>query len=81
MPIPADMTYRNETDLIFRRENMSMIHETLARAHSTELRAEAQQHRRARRLIVARRTERRALRASQRARRLAAAAYVASSRI
>ncbi|WP_222851796.1 hypothetical protein [Phytoactinopolyspora mesophila] len=60
---------------------MSLMNEDLARAHSRQLREDAEAHRMANRLIVARRMERRAARAAQRARRLAAAAVAASSRV
>jgi hypothetical protein len=75
-----DLAKRDQTDLIYRSDNMSLMNEALARAHCRELREELSSHHRARRLLVARKLERRANRAAQRARRLAAAAITASSR-
>jgi hypothetical protein len=79
-PIPQEAT-RPKTDLISRSNKMSLMNEDLARAHSRQLRDDAEAHRLAHRLIVARRLERRAARAARRARRLAAAAVAASARV
>jgi hypothetical protein len=72
---------RDQTDLIFRSDKMSLINEALARARCHELHADARQFHRARRLRAARRLERRAARAASRARRLADAAITATVRL
>lgn len=66
---------------IFRRDDVNLMNEALARARCQQLLDEAQAHRLARRIRLAQRMERRARRAARRARRLAAAAVTASSRI
>lgn len=67
-------------DPIFRSNKMSLMNEALARAHCSEQRELAEQERRALRVLVARRMEKRAARAAMRARRLAAAAVASSNR-
>jgi len=58
----------------------TLMNEALARAHCMEQRDRAERERRAHRVLAARRMERKAIRAAQRARRLAAAAVALSSR-
>jgi uncharacterized protein with von Willebrand factor type A (vWA) domain len=72
-------TAPHQTSIMFRSTEMSLIHEELARAHSQELRPTDHQ-RRAMRLAAARRLERRAARARQRARRLSLAAMTMNDR-
>lgn len=64
----------------FRSTEMHLMNEALARAHCTEQRERAMRERRVRRVLAARRMDRRAARAAQRARNLAAAAVSLRSR-
>jgi hypothetical protein len=59
---------------VHRSTDMHLMHEALARAHCIEQHERASRSRRMRMLLAARRMDRRAARAAQRARRLAAAA-------
>lgn len=59
---------------------MHLLNEALARAHCTEQREQAMKEQRVRRLLAARRLDRKAARAAQRARNLAAAAIAMRSR-
>lgn len=64
----------------FRSTEMHLMNEALARAHCTEQREQAMKEQRVRRVLAARRMDRRAARAAQRARNLAAAAVAMRSR-
>ncbi len=64
----------------FRSTEMHLMNEALARAHCTEQRERALQEQRVRRVLAVRRMDRRAARAAQRARNLAAAAVAVRSR-
>jgi hypothetical protein len=77
---PTDQISAYTAFTIPRSTEMSLIHEALARAHSSERMAEAERERIARRLVVARRQERRAERAAQRASRLARLASASLAR-
>lgn len=59
---------------------MSLMNEALARAHCYDIREASEADRRAVRLLVARRRQKRAVRAASRARRLAAAALASADR-
>ncbi len=63
-----------------RSEQLSLMNEALARAHSQALRERASEERRAHRVLAVRRMERRAARAERRARRLANEAAVLALR-
>ncbi|RIQ26066.1 hypothetical protein DY240_10920 [Jiangella rhizosphaerae] len=64
----------------FRSTEMHLMNEALARAHCTEQRERAMEEQRVRRVLAIRRMDRRAARAAQRARNLAAAAVALRSR-
>lgn len=78
-PTPARISPSTEAP-IFRSTDMHLINEALARAHCTERLSVAERERQVRHVVVTRRLERRAARAAQRARRLAAAAVAMSDR-
>ncbi|WP_031479361.1 hypothetical protein [Streptomyces bicolor] len=74
---PEDFTTRGANDSRQNRNReMQLIQEALARAHMHERRHEAQRERRAMHVVTARRMQRRAERASMRARRALAKAVM-----
>jgi hypothetical protein len=77
-----DLPHTNSTTVNrdFRSTEMHLMNEALARAHCTEQREQAMKEQRVRRVLAARRMDRRAARAAQRARNLAAAAVALRSR-
>ena len=71
-------TTRQYVEPILRSTQMSLMNEALARAQYRERLAEAEHERMALRVLAARRHQRRAVRAAQRARRLAGVAVARS---
>ncbi|PZF80790.1 hypothetical protein [Jiangella anatolica] len=77
---PKTTTTATVTNRDFRSTEMHLMNEALARAHCMEQREQAMKEQRVRRVLAARRLDRRAARAAQRARNLAAAAVSLRSR-
>jgi hypothetical protein len=74
------MTSTTDVDPKLRSREMSLMYEALARAQHSQRVAEAEQERLARRLLAARRHERRAARAARRSARARSRASLAAAR-